>query len=54
MICITNDTALRRATKLTDLLDRVFEHIHSLELPAHAETVVDDFEEEYIKINNGE
>ena len=53
MICFTNDTPLTRATKLSDLLDRVFSKIHTIELELDDESAFNDFEEEYIAIKNG-
>ena len=52
MICYTNDTPLRRAEHLTKLLEKIFEHIHSIELPAYSESKIGEFEEEFMEIQN--
>ena len=54
MICFTNDTPLRRAEKYKSLLEKLFEHIHSMstELSAFDESKIQEFEEEFIQITN--
>lgn len=54
MICFTNDTPLTRITKLSDLLDRVFARVYTIEMSPPDETAFQEFEEEYMKIKNGE
>ena len=50
MICITNDTPLRRVGKLTNLIDKIFEKIYKeVENP---ETFA-ALEEEYLDIKKG-
>jgi stress-induced morphogen len=52
MICFTNDTPLRRVEHLTKLLEKVFEHVHAIELPAYSESKIQEFEEEFMEIQN--
>ena len=56
MICFTNDTPLRRAGEYEALLQKMFDHIHSMssELLAYDESKIQEFEEEFLTIRNPE
>lgn len=56
MICFTSDTPLRRAGEYEALLQKMFDHIHSMssELLAYDESKIQEFEEEFLTIRNPE